>query len=161
MDKLTPEARSRNMSSIRSRDTSPELVVRRFLHGQGLRFRLHVRRLAGKPDLVFVGRRACLFVHGCFWHGCPHCIDGTRRVKSNATYWSEKVAGNRARDERHQASLKREGWTVIVIWECEIPKEGQLSALAACRTRDFRSITTAVRLRRRGHQTAGGAPITS
>jgi DNA mismatch endonuclease (patch repair protein) len=130
MDKLTPAARSQNMSRIRSRDTSPEVAVRRFLHGQGLRFRLHARKLPGKPDLVFGRRRACLFVHGCFWHGCPHCVDGTRRVKSNAPYWSQKVAGNRARDERHRAVLESDGWTVFVVWECEIRRAGRLADLA-------------------------------
>ncbi len=119
MDKLTPEARSRNMARIRSRNTSPELVVRRFLHGAGLRFRLHQKLLPGKPDLVFAGRRACVFVHGCFWHGCPRCVNGTRKVKSNVPYWSEKLAGNRARDERHRSALVAAGWTVLVIWECQ------------------------------------------
>ncbi|MHB1217122.1 MAG: very short patch repair endonuclease [Alphaproteobacteria bacterium] len=130
MDKLTPEARSRNMSRIRSRDTSPELAVRRFLHGYGLRFRLYKKAMPGKPDLVFPSRHACVFVHGCFWHGCPHCIDGTRRVKSNTRYWSDKVRGNRARDERHYAALKKEGWVIFTVWECEISKADRLNALA-------------------------------
>lgn len=130
MDKLTPKARSRNMSRIRSKDTSPELATRRFLHGRGLRFRLHRRDLPGKPDIVFAGRRACVFVHGCFWHGCPHCVDGTRRVKSNASYWLEKVAGNRVRDERHRVALEAAGWTVFVVWECEIERKDRLVALA-------------------------------
>ena len=131
MDKLSPEARSRNMSRIRSRDTSPELAVRRFLHRQGLRFRLHQRDLPGKPDLVFASRRVCVFVHGCFWHGCPHCIDGTRRVKSNVPYWSDKVAGNRARDARHRAKLKKDGWAVFLIWECQARNPDCLARLAA------------------------------
>jgi DNA mismatch endonuclease (patch repair protein) len=118
------------MSRIRSQDTAPELTVRRFLHRQGLRFRLHLRTLPGKPDLVFASRRTCLFVHGCFWHGCPHCIDGTRRVKSNAAYWSEKVASNRARDENHRSALEARGWRVLVLWECELRNAGQLIALA-------------------------------
>ena len=130
MDKLSPEARSRNMSRIRSRDTSPELTVRRFLHREGLRFRLHQRNLPGKPDLVFAGRRACVFVHGCFWHGCPHCIDGTRKVKSNAPYWQDKITGNRIRDQKHRETLEDAGWTVFVVWECEIRKEGCLAELA-------------------------------
>jgi len=130
MDKLAPAARSRNMSRIRSRDTAPELVVRRYLHSQGLRFRLHLRQLPGKPDLVFGRRRACVFVHGCFWHGCPHCVDGSRLVKSNTSYWSEKVRGNRARDERHRTALEKDGWTVLVVWECEIRRPGRLAALA-------------------------------
>lgn len=129
MDKLTPKSRSQNMSRIRSRDTLPELSVRRFLHGRGLRFRLHQRGLPGRPDLVFVGRRACVFVHGCFWHGCPHCVDGTRKVKSNASYWSRKIAGNRDRDQRHRAALEDAGWAVFVIWECEIRNTDRLPEL--------------------------------
>lgn len=130
MDKLTAAARSWNMSRIRSKDTGPELTVRRFLHRAGLRFRLHRSDLPGKPDLVFAKRRICLFVHGCFWHGCPHCIDGTRKVKSNTFYWSEKISNNRARDERHRAALTAAGWDVLVIWECEVGDEQKLSALA-------------------------------
>jgi DNA mismatch endonuclease, patch repair protein len=130
MDKLTPAARSENMSRIRSRNTSPELIVRRYLHRKGLRFRLHARDLPGKPDLVFPGRRVLVFVHGCFWHGCPHCVDGTRRVKSNLSYWSPKIKGNRARDARHAATLGEGGWSVFVIWECEARNAVQLSRLA-------------------------------
>lgn len=131
MDKLTPEARSRNMSRIRSRDTAPELLVRSFLHREGLRFRLYNRNLPGKPDLVFAGPKACVFVHGCFWHGCPNCVDGTRRVKSNAVYWSEKIAGNRARDVRHRKALERDGWAVFQVWECETHSLRLLSKLAS------------------------------
>lgn len=130
MDKLTPQGRSRNMSRIRSQDTLPELKVRRFLHACGLRFRLHHRNLPGKPDLVFVSRRACVFVHGCFWHGCPHCVDGRRRVKSNLTYWSNKISGNRERDERNRAALTKDGWKVLTIWECEIERSKPLARLA-------------------------------
>ena len=130
MDKLTPKARSWNMSRIRSVNTTPELAVRRFLHGQGLRFRLHLRDLPGKPDIVLPGRRTCVFVHGCFWHGCPHCIDGTRKVEINKRYWSDKVAGNRARDQRHRADLEAAGWTVFIIWACEARNEEHLALLA-------------------------------
>ncbi|WP_159008281.1 very short patch repair endonuclease [Bradyrhizobium sp. S69] len=130
MDRLSPEARSRNMGRIRSRDTSPELAVRSYLHAKGLRFRLHRRDLPGKPDLVFAGRHAVLFVHGCFWHGCPRCVDGTRRVKSNVPYWSAKVEGNRARDKRNIAALRQMGWLVFTVWECEIKREPRLARLA-------------------------------
>ena len=130
MDKLSPEARSRNMSRIRSRDTSPELIVRKYLHRQGLRFSLHGTKLPGKPDLVFAGRGALVLVHGCFWHGCPRCVDGTRRVKSNVPYWSEKVRGNRARDERNIGALKEMGWSVFTIWECEVKNKQRLARLA-------------------------------
>lgn len=130
VDKLTPEQRSANMARIRAKDTKPELVVRRYLHAQGLRYRLHVQELPGKPDLVFTARRTCVFVHGCFWHGCPHCVDGTRQVKSNGSYWSAKVAGNRARDARHQLALEEKGWRVLTIWECEVTKPATLESLA-------------------------------
>jgi DNA mismatch endonuclease (patch repair protein) len=129
MDKLTPSARSRNMSRIRSRDTSPELTVRKALHSAGLRFRLHAKHLPGKPDLVFPSRRACVFVHGCFWHGCPSCVDGTRRVKSNFAYWSPKIEGNRQRDARHLASLLDAGWKVFVIWECQVREINRVAEL--------------------------------
>jgi DNA mismatch endonuclease (patch repair protein) len=131
MDTLTPQARSLNMSRIRSRDTSPELIVRSFLHRAGLRFRLHRKDLPGKPDLAFASRHACIFVHGCFWHGCPNCIDGTRRVKSNVGYWSQKVAGNRERDARHIAELDDACWNVFVVWECETRDHDRLAKLAA------------------------------
>ena len=130
MDRLSPEARSKNMGRIRSRDTAPELAVRSYLHAKGLRFRLHRRDLPGKPDLVFAGRHAVLFVHGCFWHGCPRCVDGTRRVKSNVPYWSAKVEGNRARDKRNIAALRQMGWSVFTVWECEIKHEPRLARLA-------------------------------
>ncbi|WP_018457414.1 very short patch repair endonuclease [Bradyrhizobium sp. WSM4349] len=130
MDRLTPEARSRNMARIRSRDTTPEVVVRKLMHAQGLRFRLHRRDLPGKPDLVFAGRRVVLFVHGCFWHGCPKCIDGTRKVKSNQTYWHPKIAGNRERDARHAAALQANGWKVFTIWECDARERKLLDRIA-------------------------------
>jgi DNA mismatch endonuclease (patch repair protein) len=130
MDKLTPEQRSRNMARIRSRDTAPEMAVRRFLHRSGLRFRVHRRDLPGKPDLVFPSRRLCLFVHGCFWHGCPNCIDGTRAIKSNTAYWGAKIEGNRTRDACHRAALEADGWTVMVLWECEVRDSALLDELA-------------------------------
>ena len=131
MDRISASRRSVNMAAIRSRNTRPELLVRRHLHAAGLRYRLHRKELPGRPDLVFPSRRVCLFVHGCFWHGCPRCIDGTRAVKSNARYWKAKIAGNRARDLRHCAALKAAGWTVIVFWECQTKDCAALRDLAA------------------------------
>lgn len=130
IDTVSRKRRSEIMSRIRSRDTTPELEVRMFLHRKGLRFRLHRNDLPGKPDLVFPSRHICLFVHGCFWHGCPKCIDGTRKVKSNSAYWIDKIARNRDRDFRHKAALKAKGWRVLAIWECEIKKQGRLEKLA-------------------------------
>lgn len=128
-DKLTPERRSENMRRIRSKDTGPEMLVRRAVHAAGLRYRLHKKGLAGRPDLVFGSRRLCVFVHGCFWHGCPNCIDGTRAVQSNQTFWNEKIAGNKARDVRNREALEADGWCVLTIWECETKEPGCLTAL--------------------------------
>jgi DNA mismatch endonuclease (patch repair protein) len=130
MDNLSPERRSENMRRIRSQDTSPELEVRRFLHRQGLRYRLHQRDLPGKPDLVFPTIGACLFVHGCFWHGCKRCVDGTRRVKSQSRYWTKKISGNRKRDKRNVRALIKSGWSVYVVWECELRRPSRLRAIA-------------------------------
>ena len=130
IDKLTPAARSRNMGRIGSKNTSPELTVRRVFHRFGLRYRLHVKDLPGKPDIVLVSRRTCVFVHGCFWHGCPHCSEGRRVVGSNQTYWLPKLAGNKARDERHAAALAAAGWRVELVWECEARNERLLAELA-------------------------------
>lgn len=128
-DTITKEARSRNMARIRARDTKPELAVRRYLHGCGLRYRLHARDLPGKPDVVFRSRKVAVFVHGCFWHGCPACIDGRRSVRSNESYWSAKIAGNVERDRRNQDRLQSSGWQVLTIWECETAAADNLSAL--------------------------------
>jgi DNA mismatch endonuclease (patch repair protein) len=130
VDKLTAQRRSENMRQIRSADTGPELTVRRFLHSQGLRYRLHDRRLPGRPDLVFPALRACLFVHGCFWHGCRKCIDGTRKVRSRTEYWREKIAGNQRRDAKRRKELRTLGWRVLVIWECELARPASLKQVA-------------------------------
>lgn len=127
---MTDSARSRNMAAIRGKDTIPELRVRRFLHAQGLRYRLHAGGLPGKPDLVFRSRHAVVFIHGCFWHGCPHCRAGRRTVKSNADYWLPKLARNKIRDARVRAELEGLGWRVIVIWECQTRDRTVLDRLA-------------------------------
>lgn len=129
VDKLTPEARSENMRRIRSKDTGPELIVRRMVHAAGLRYRLHKKGLSGRPDLVFTSRKVCVFVHGCFWHGCPKCVDGTRKVKSNTAFWRAKVEGNRARDARHREALEADGWRVLIIWACEVRDPSKIAAL--------------------------------
>jgi DNA mismatch endonuclease (patch repair protein) len=129
VDTVSPQRRAEIMSHIRSRDTKPELEVRCYLHRAGLRFRLHKKDLPGKPDLVFPSRRICLFVQGCFWHGCPNCIDGTRKVKSNSAYWTDKVKKNQERDKRHSADLEANGWRVLTIWECELRQRGRLAKL--------------------------------
>src|SRR5690606_37914358 len=126
----TSEQRSRTMRAVRSRNTGPEMIVRRLLHAAGLRFRLHDRRLPGVPDLVFPSRRVALFVHGCFWHQHPGC-NAADRPKSRPEYWNRKLDGNMTRDARHLVDLEAAGWTPLVIWECETRDLQCLVALAA------------------------------
>jgi DNA mismatch endonuclease (patch repair protein) len=117
-DKISVERRSANMRAIRSKNTSPELFVRRLTHILGYRFRLHRKDLPGKPDLVFPSRKKVIFVHGCYWHGHGCKVGGTG-AKSNRSYWGPKIKGNKLRDARHLISLKKLGWKTLVIWECE------------------------------------------
>lgn len=117
-DVVDSKTRSRMMSGIRSKDTKPEMAVRRFLHGQGFRYRLHRRGLPGTPDLVFPKYKTVVFVHGCFWHG--HDCRYFRLPKTRTEFWSEKISGNRARDAKNEEALRASGWKVIVIHECEI-----------------------------------------
>lgn len=125
---VDPE-RSRVMRAVKSKNTKPELVVRRALWKAGLRYRLHDARIPGKPDIVLMSRRTAVFVHGCFWHGhegCPsHRIPKTRRE-----YWEAKISRNKKRDETNQTALEQMGWDVIVIWECQIRSAERLAALA-------------------------------
>jgi DNA mismatch endonuclease (patch repair protein) len=106
------------MQAVKSKDTAPEILIRRALHAKGFRFRLHRKDLPGRPDLTFPSRRKVIFVHGCFWHG-HNCARGSRVPKSNRDYWIAKIAGNKARDERNQIALETAGWSVLTIWECE------------------------------------------
>ena len=108
------------MSRIRSRDTKPEMRVRRLVHGLGYRYRLHSEDLPGRPDLVFRPRRKVIFVHGCFWHrheGCPR--NRTPKSPERRDFWREKLDGNAQRDRLNEAALRRLGWEILVIWECE------------------------------------------
>ncbi|HEY0293658.1 MAG TPA: very short patch repair endonuclease [Hansschlegelia sp.] len=115
----TPAERSATMRAVKSRDTKPEMIVRRAAHALGYRFRLHRKDLPGSPDLVFPSRRKAVFVHGCFWHG-HDCARGARAPKANAEYWSAKIARNMARDERVRGELAELGWETLTIWECEL-----------------------------------------
>jgi len=117
-DVHSPEQRSYNMSRIRSGDTKPELLVRRILHAAGLRYRLHAKNLPGKPDLVFAGARAVVFVHGCFWH-MHKCRYGKPAPTTNQEFWAQKRRGNAERDVRNRRALRAEGWKVFEIWECD------------------------------------------
>jgi DNA mismatch endonuclease, patch repair protein len=106
------------MRAVRSRDTTPEMIVRRAVTALGYRYRLHKATLPGKPDLVFGPRQKAIFVHGCFWHG-HDCKRGAREPKANADYWRAKVQGNRKRDAKAIAQLEGAGWQILVVWECE------------------------------------------
>jgi len=131
-DKLTPEQRSANMSRIRGKNTKPELLVRQLLHARGYRYRLHGsvagRKLPGKPDLVFAGRRKVIFVNGCFWHS-HNCRAGQHAPKNNAQFWSAKRERTAARDAAQRQQLHEAGWQVLTVWECEFKRSADLSAL--------------------------------
>jgi DNA mismatch endonuclease (patch repair protein) len=115
----TPEAlRRRTMRAVKSKDTKPEWIVRRLLHAAGYRYWLHVSSLPGKPDLVFPGRRAVIFVHGCFWHG-HDCKRGARMPATNRQYWSAKISRNKQRDAEHIHAIRKAGWRVLTVWEYE------------------------------------------
>lgn len=117
------------MQRVGRKDTAPELTVRRYLHGLGLRYGLHARSLPGKPDIVLPRRGAVVFVNGCFWHGhvCKH---GSVQAKTNPEYWAAKVADNRRRDQRQYRELHALGWQVEVIWECQCRNDSTLRKLA-------------------------------
>lgn len=117
-DIMTPEQRSERMSRIRSQNTKPEMLVRRFLHSRGFRFRLHVPNLPGKPDLVLPKYKAVVFVDGCFWHG--HSCQKGRVPDTNPVFWQTKVAANQARDKRNERALRHDGWRVFRVWECQL-----------------------------------------
>lgn len=110
------------MSRIRSKDTKPELAVRSMLHRMGFRFRLHRRDLPGCPDIVFPKYKAVIFVHGCFWHLHKGCRDGTI-PKTRQKKWKDKLDKNVERDRLHAIQLKKMGWKVLVVWECEVEKK--------------------------------------
>ena len=119
-------SRSENMRRIRSRDTAPELLVRKALRQLGhVGYRLHRRDLPGRPDVAFVGKQKAIFVHGCFWHG-HDCAEGQRTPKSNLDYWLPKIQRNRLRDDENVRALKGDGWSVLVLWECELGDEKAL-----------------------------------
>jgi DNA mismatch endonuclease (patch repair protein) len=130
LDTVSPGQRSRIMAAIKGKNTKPELRVRRFLHQRGLRYRLHAPDLPGTPDLVFRSKRAVVFVHGCFWHQCPHCRVASRGVTSNTGYWFPKLRRNQARDIEATTALKTAGWQVFIVWECQVDDEMILTCLA-------------------------------
>lgn len=116
----TPDAaRTKTMRAVKSKNTKPEMVVRRIVHRLGRRFRLHRKDLPGAPDLTLARDRRVIFIHGCFWHG-HDCKRGARTPKTNRAYWKAKIARNVARDGAAQVALAAENWQALIIWECEI-----------------------------------------
>ena len=125
MDTVSTAERSRIMSRVGSKDTQPEILVRKTLHAMGFRFRLHNKSLSGKPDLVLRRHKTVVFVHGCFWHH-HDCPKGQSMPKTNVRFWRQKIQDNVARDARVIEQLERQGWNVIIIWECEIGSTARL-----------------------------------
>lgn len=118
-DIFTPEKRHKIMAAVKGKDTKPEMLVRRFLHAAGYRYRLHDHKLPGCPDLVFPSLRTVIFIHGCFWHGHENC-KYFRLPKSNVEFWRNKISRNIERDAKARAELENQYWNVIVIWECDL-----------------------------------------
>jgi DNA mismatch endonuclease (patch repair protein) len=126
-DIVSPEKRSAMMSSVGSKDTKPEMIVRRILHGMGYRFRVHSSTLPGTPDVVLPRHRKVVFVHGCFWHGHPGCKNAARPA-SNTEFWDSKLDRNISRDAAVKRELEEQGWDVFVVWECEARDKDALAA---------------------------------
>lgn len=126
-DRLTHEKRSWNMSRIRSRDTSPEIRVRRILHRMGYRFRVNRRDLPGSPDIVLPSHRTVIFVHGCYWHRHT-CKNGRVVPKTRTDFWLAKFEANKCRDRSAARSLRSAGWRVVTIWECQTANMDTLEA---------------------------------
>lgn len=126
-DRLTAAERTERMRRIGSRNTKPEISVRRMLHALGFRFRLHRRDLPGTPDIVLPGRRKIIFVHGCFWHQHDGCRL-KRQPKSRPDYWLPKLQRNVARDRETRQKLEESGWVCLIVWECELKEREALSA---------------------------------
>ena len=124
-DTRTPEQRRRIMRAVKGKDTQPEWVVRRLLHGMGYRYRLHRSDLPGKPDIALIARRKAIFVHGCFWHG--HDCPKGRLPKSRLNYWKPKLERNKERDREQSEKLQSLGWRVLVVWQCETADLDDLS----------------------------------
>lgn len=121
MDIVSSDVRSRMMGNVKSRNTKPELILRKGLHKEGFRYKLHQDNLPGKPDIVLPKYKTAIFVNGCFWHQHKNCKKATL-PKTRAEWWSEKLKKNKARDERMYSELIKLGWKVIVVWECQILK---------------------------------------
>ena len=119
-DTIAPERRSEIMSHIKSKDTSIELMVRRYLFALGYRYRINYKALPGKPDIVFTTKKIAIFIHGCYWHGHDCGSRYAHSSKSNKAYWGPKIQRTQQRDQEHIAKLEADGWRVIVLWECQV-----------------------------------------
>jgi|SRR6185312_8722740 len=129
MDSLNSEQRSKTMAKVRSKDTKPELVVRRLVHGMGYRYGLHSNKLPGSPDLVFPKYKKVIFIHGCFWHRHSDVNCKLARLpKSRIEFWTEKLEGNKTRDFAKQKELHALGWKHLVIWECQLANKNLLKS---------------------------------
>lgn len=129
-DIFTQETRSYVMSRIRSTNTTPEMIVRKFLHAQGFRFRIHQKTLVGKPDIVLRKHNSVIFVNGCFWHGHVSC-KLYKPPKTRSGFWRKKISNNKKRDAMYIKALRRQGWKVMVIWECKLHSKKRAKALDA------------------------------
>jgi DNA mismatch endonuclease (patch repair protein) len=127
-DQITSKRESVLMSKIRKKDTKPELLVRKFLFKNGLRFKLYNRKLIGNPDITLPKFHTVIFINGCFWHAHNNC-KYNKMPKSNTSYWTPKILGNAERDVRNKKELKKLGWEVLTIWECELKKANQEKTL--------------------------------
>lgn len=130
MDTLTSQERSKRMGLVRSRDTKPEMIVRRLVHSMGFRYCLHRKDLPGKPDLVFPKLHKAIFVHGCFWHRHPDSkCPFARLPKSRLEFWLPKLEANRTRDEKNVEALSKAGWCVLTVWECHLKDKIEIQKL--------------------------------
>lgn len=128
VDTLSPKERSERMSRIRGKDSTPEMKLRRLVHGLGFRYRLHSKALPGTPDLVFPAKHAVIFMHGCFWHRHEGC-KLARLPKSRLDFWEEKLESNKRRDLCHHQQLFELGWRVLVVWECQLNDTANVSRI--------------------------------
>ena len=125
-DVVSPEVRSRMMSGIKNKNTKPELIIRKGLYSRGYRYRLHDKKLPGKPDLVLKKYNSVIFINGCFWHGHENC-HLFRIPKSRTKFWEDKITSNKLRDENNVDTLKSDGWKVLILWECTIKGKHKLN----------------------------------
>ena len=127
-DTITPERRSEIMSHIKSKDTSIELMVRRYLFALGYRYRVNCKALPGKPDIVFTKKKIAIFIHGCYWHGHDCGSRYAHVSRSNKEYWSHKIQKTQQRDQEHVEKLEADGWIVVILWECQIKNDFEKTA---------------------------------